>query len=198
MIAGVVLAGGGSTRFGSPKQLAQLDGRPLLEHALGAVRSVPAIERIIVVLGAEAELISDAIDFEGCEVVVAEDWDEGISASLRAGVAALPDADAVVVTLADQPLITPQVIAAVLEHADRRAPAARATFGGAPGHPVLIKRELFADVMQLRGDSGARELLELSGVATIECGNLASADDVDTTQDLQRIGGQATNLEVHG
>ena len=63
---------------------------------------------------------------------------------------------------------------------------------------MLIKRELFADVMQLRGDSGARDLLELRGVATIECGHLASGHDVDTAQDLQRIGGKPANLEVRG
>jgi CTP:molybdopterin cytidylyltransferase MocA len=193
-----VLAGGGSTRFGSPKQLAQLDGRPLLEHALGAVRSVPAIEKIVVVLGAEAERISGAIDFDRCEVVVADDWHEGISASLRAGVAAAATADAVLVTLADQPLITPQVIAAVLDRAEAPEPAARATFDGAPGHPVLIKRELFAEIGELRGDDGARDLLDRRGVATIECGHLASGHDIDTPQDLNRIGGQATNLEVRG
>ena len=198
MIAGVVLAGGGSMRFGSPKQLAELSGRPLIEHALAAIRAVPAIERIVVVLGAESERIRATIDLEGCEVVVAADWSEGISASLRAGVAALPDADAVIVTLADQPLITPQVIAAVLDRAEAPPPAARATFGGAPGHPVLIKRELFAEVMELSGDSGARDLLELRGVATVECGHLASAHDVDTPRDLQRIGGKPTNLEVSG
>ncbi|MGH2985790.1 MAG: nucleotidyltransferase family protein [Solirubrobacterales bacterium] len=190
MIGGVVLAAGEGRRFGGPKQLAELGGRPLVEHALAAMFAVPAIERIVVVLGAQAGRIRDHADLGGVEVVVAGDWSEGISASLRAGVAVLAEAEAVVVLLADQPLITPQVIAAVLDRGDSRAPAARATFGGAPGHPVVIKRELFGDVARLEGDAGARDLLELAGVATVECGHLASAHDVDTREDLQAIGGE--------
>ena len=175
MIAGVVLAGGGSTRFGSPKQLAQLDGRPLLEHALGTIRAVPAIEKIVVVLGAEAERISAAIDFGGCRGrrrrrLAAREC----RPRFAPGSPPPPTADAVLVTLADQPLITPQVIAAVLDRAEAPRPAARATFDGAPGHPVLIKRELFAEIGELRGDDGARDLLDRRGVATIECGHLAS------------------------
>lgn len=190
MIGGIVLAAGEGRRFGGPKQLAELRGRPLVEHALAAMFAVPAIERIVVVLGAEAGLIRDQADLDGADVVVAEDWREGISASLRVGVAALADAEAVVVLLADQPLITPQVIAAVVDLADRRGPALRATYGGEPGHPVLIKRELFAQITVLRGDAGARDLLELAGAGTVECGHLASAHDVDTREDLETIGGE--------
>jgi molybdenum cofactor cytidylyltransferase len=196
VIAGIVLAAGGSSRFGSPKQLAELRGRPLLEHALDSIRGVPAVDPIVVVLGAEAERIRAAIDLDDLEVVVTADWPEGIAASLRAGVAAASGADAVVIVLGDQPLITPQVIAAVLDRFDTPQPAARATFGGAPGHPVLIKRSLFADVARLRGDAGARDLLEARGVATVECGHLASAHDVDTPRDLHRIGGKIDNVEV--
>lgn len=191
MIGGIVLAAGEGRRFGGPKQLAELRGRPLVEYALAAMFAVPAIERIVVVLGAGAGRIRDQADLEGADVVVAEDWSEGISASLRVGVAALADAEAVVVLLADQPLITPQVIAAVVDRSDSRAPAARATFGGTPGHPVVIKRALFSDVARLEGDSGARDLLELAGMVTVECGHLASAHDVDTREDLEAIGGKA-------
>jgi molybdenum cofactor cytidylyltransferase len=198
VIAGVVLAAGGSTRFGSPKQLAELRGRPLLEHVLDAVRAVPAIDPIFVVLGADAERIRERVDLEDVEIVVAADWREGMSASLRAGVAAARGAEAIVVVLGDQPLITPQVIAAVLDPVDRPRPATRATFDGAPGHPVLIKRSLFGELQTLRGDVGARELLEARGVGSIECGHLASAHDVDTPEDLAAIGGGPTRQQVSG
>ena len=196
MIAAVVLAAGGATRFGSPKQLAELRGRPLLEHALDAVRAVPALDPIIVVLGAESERIRARVELDDVRVAVATEWREGISASLRAGVAAAPEAEAVLVTLADQPLITPQVIAAVVDRAGGPRPAARATYGGSPGHPVLIKRILFGEVERLRGDAGARDLLQAHGVAEVECGHLASAHDVDTPEDLTAIGGDPTRLEV--
>lgn len=189
MIAGIVLGAGGSERFGSPKQLAQLRGRPLIRHALDAMASVTALSPLIVVLGAEADRVRSQVNLEGFEVVIVSDWSEGVSASLRAGVAAADAAGAstAVITLADQPLITPQVIAAVLDRIDGPEPAVRATFDGAPGHPVLIKRELFREIEGLRGDEGARALLAERGVATVECGHLASAQDVDTPGDLTRI-----------
>ncbi len=189
MIAGVVLAAGEGSRFGGPKQLAELRGTALVDHAVETMLCVPAIERVVVVLGAEAELVREGARLEGADVVVAADWREGMAASLRAGVAACAEAEAVLITLADQPLITPQVIAAVLDLAGARLPAARATYGGAPGHPVLIKRELFAAVAELHGERGARDLLERAGARTLECGHLASAHDVDTRDDLEAIGG---------
>jgi CTP:molybdopterin cytidylyltransferase MocA len=187
VIGGVVLAAGGGRRFGAVKQLAELDGRPLLEHAVGAMLAVPAIERIVVVLGAAADEISSTVDLGAAEAVVCEGWEEGIAASLRTGVAALAEADALVITLGDQPLITPQVIAAIVEEADSPAPAGRATYGGRPGHPVLVKRELYAALAGLRGDAGAREVLARAGVRELECGRLCRPDDVDTPDDLRAI-----------
>jgi nicotine blue oxidoreductase len=188
MIAGVLLAAGGASRFGAPKQLAVLDGRPLIEHALAPLLATPGLGRVVVVLGAEAERIRAEADLGTAEVVVAEDWNEGISASLRAGVASLADASAALVLLADQPGITRAAIAAVLGRAGD-APAVRASYNGRPGHPVLIGRELFAEIATLRGDTGARHLLEASGVLTVACDGLASGKDIDTPEDLDAISG---------
>ena len=193
MIGGLILAAGSGSRFGGPKQLAELDGKPLLDHAVKAMSAVPAIERIVVVLGASADVIRTRAGLDGVDVVVADDWADGVSASLRAGIAALRSAEAVVVTLADQPLITPQVIAAVVDLGDSRLPAARATYGGNLGHPVLIKRELFDQIADLAGDAGARDLLELAGVAKVECGHLADPHDVDTPDDLAEIAALKTS-----
>lgn len=187
MIVGLVLAAGGGSRFGGLKQLAELEGRPLVEHAIEMLLAVPAVERIVVVLGAGAEEIRAGADLGGTEVVLAPDWDEGIAASLRAGIAALPDADAALVVLADQPLLAPQIVAAILDRVDGAAPAVRATYRGVPGHPVLIKRTLFAEVTRLRGDAGARDLLAAHGVVDVECGHLGANDDVDRPADLEAI-----------
>ena len=193
MIGGLILAAGSGSRFGGAKQLAELDGKPLLDHAVEAMSAVPAIERIVVVLGAGADAVRARANLDGVDVVVADDWADGVSASLRAGIAALRDAEAVVVTLADQPLITPQVISAVGDQGDSRPPAARATYGGNLGHPVLIKRELFDRIADLAGDTGARDLLELAGVAKVECGHLADPHDVDTPDDLAEIAALKTS-----
>ena len=184
MIGGLVLAAGEGRRFGGAKLAAELDGIPILEHAIRAMVSVPAIERIVVVLGSHAEEVGATVNLAEGETVICDRWREGISAALRTGVEALAAADAIVVTLGDQPFITPEAIAAIVAEIDAERPAARATYAGRPGHPVLIKRELFAAVRALRGDSGARDLLAGAGVRELECGHLCRPDDVDTHADL--------------
>ena len=190
MIGGVVLAAGGASRFGSPKQLAELDGVPLLQHAIDAMLAVPGIEPVVVVLGAEAERVGAAVDFGDARSVVCEAWAEGMAASLRCGVEAVGDCDWVILTLGDQPRVTPQVIAAVMDCADS-APtgtaAVRATYGGAPGHPVALGRAILPHVAALRGDVGARELLGHATVRTFEAGRLCDPTDVDTPQELEAL-----------
>ncbi len=183
----MVLAAGGSRRFGSPKQLAELHGRPLLEHAVAAMSAVAALERVVVVLGAQAEQVRERVDMLDAQALECVQWQEGMAASLRCGVAALQECDAVLVTLGDQPLITPQVIAGVLDHAGDGYAAVRATYGGVPGHPVLLARELYPSLLALRGDSGARDLLAAARVREWECGHLARADDIDTVEDLEVV-----------
>jgi molybdenum cofactor cytidylyltransferase len=180
-VAGLVLAAGASRRFGAPKQLARLDGRPLLEHALAAMAAVPGLTRVAVTLGAHAERILAAIDLHGAEPVRVPDWDEGQAASLRAGVAALaPHADAIVVTLGDQPRMAPAAIARVAV-----VPGiARAAYAGVPGHPVLLPRALFAAIAELRGDAGARELL--AGARLVDCGDVSPLG-VDTPAQLDGL-----------
>jgi molybdenum cofactor cytidylyltransferase len=190
LIGGVVLAAGGASRFGSPKQLAELDGMPLLQHAVDAMLAVPAIERVVVVLGAEAERVRAALDFDGASVVVCDDWDSGMAASLRCGVEAVGDCDWVVVTLGDQPRVTPQVIAAVMDQADSAASgteAVRAMYDGVPGHPVALGRAILPEVAQLSGDVGARELLGSARVRTFEASRLCDPADVDTPDDLEAL-----------
>jgi len=191
VIAGVVLAAGSGSRFGSSaKQLAELDGIPLLEHALRAVEAVPAIERIVVVLGARADEIRARVDFGSAEVVVCEDWDSGQAASLRCAIAAIAgDADAAVLTLGDMPRVTPQVIARFADLAAEHGAhtRARGVFDGAPGHPVALGRAYFGDLMALEGDVGARDVLKRIGAYPVEVGHLCSGVDVDTPETLDGL-----------
>jgi molybdenum cofactor cytidylyltransferase len=178
----LVLAAGEGRRFGGTKQLAELDGRPLLEHALAAVT---AVSPRVVVLGHAADEIRAGVDLHGAEPVLCEDWHEGQSASLRRGLAALADADAVLVVLGDQPGITASAIDAVLaEGGDEDA--VRATYDGVPGHPVLLRRALLDRAGELRGDSGFRDLLRGARVREVEVGHLADPADIDTREELAR------------
>lgn len=190
VIGGLILAAGGSRRFGSPKQLADLGGEPLLQHAIDALLGVPAIDAIRVVLGAHAGEIARAVELGDAEPVVCADWEEGMAASLRCGVRELEGCDWVVVTLGDQPLITSQVIAAIvdrIEGARSGTAAIRALYDGEPGHPVALGRALLDRVLDLRGDVGARDLLDDAVVRTIEVGHLCDPADVDTPEELEAL-----------
>lgn len=183
-----MLAAGAGRRYGGRKQLAQLDGRPLLEHVLAAVAGVPALAPVLVVLGAEAETVRAGVDFHGARPVVCAEWAEGQAASLRCGVAALGEVDAAVVLLGDQPRITAQVIAGVLDYrAPRRYAAVRASYAGVPGHPVLLERALLARVPELHGDVGARDLVTSAPARLWEAGHLADSRDVDTPEALAAL-----------
>jgi molybdenum cofactor cytidylyltransferase len=186
-IAGLVLAAGAGRRFGAPKQLAALDGRPLLEHALAAVAAVPGLDRVVVALGAQAEQILARVRLHGAEPILVHDWADGQSASLRAGVAALGSrADAILVTLGDQPRLAPAAIARVLGAWDGTERPVRAVYAGRPGHPVLLPRALYPAVERLRGDAGARDLLDAARAREVECG-AETVLDVDTPAQLAAL-----------
>ena len=184
--AGLILAAGAGRRFGGTKQLADLRGRPLLEYAIEAMLAVPALDPVLVVLGHAADEIVARVDFGEAEVVVCEEWERGQAASLRHGIAGLSEADAAVITLGDQPFITPQVIAGALDQLGR-CDAVRATYDGQPGHPVVLGRSVMDAVTELEGDVGARDLLARFRVRDWEAGHLCSAADIDTREELSRL-----------
>jgi molybdenum cofactor cytidylyltransferase len=186
MIGGIVLAAGAGTRFGGGKQLALLDGRPLLEHAVRAITSAP-VGRVIVVLGAEAEHVLAGVDLHGAEPLVCARWGEGQSASLAYGLAELSACEAVVVTLGDQPRISPDAFRRVIAARGGGAAAVRATYGSAPGHPVLLERELFDRLRDVSGDHGARNLLMSVHTRDVPCDDLGNGTDVDTPAELDAL-----------
>ena len=187
MIAGLVLAAGASHRFGAPKQLAQLDGRPLLEHVLRAMAAAD-LDRLVVVLGSQADEVLARVDLHGAEPVLCGRWAEGQSASLACGLAHLaPESPAaVVVALGDQPLLSPEAVRRVVAALDGGS-AARATYDGRPGHPVVIEASLLPELRDVTGDVGARALLQRAGVREVTCDDLGGGADVDTPGELARL-----------
>jgi CTP:molybdopterin cytidylyltransferase MocA len=193
-IAGIVLAAGEGRRFGGGKQLAPLDGRPLLEHALSAAAQ-SGLEPRFVVLGSGAEAILAGVDLHGHEAILCSNWSEGMSASLRTGVAAARSAGAgaILVTLGDQPRVGANAIARVLEARggpDGDSRAVRASYDGVPGHPALLEASLFDVLLELRGDEGARAVFKSASTHTVPCADIAVPTDVDVIDDLAALSGK--------
>lgn len=185
MIGGLVLAAGGGHRFGGREQRSDPDGKPRLEHALAAVAESP-VDQTVVVLGAAAEEIVGEVDLHGARPVICERGEEGLSASLACGLAALEGADAVVVCLSDQPHVSAEVIRRVMDARDG-APATRATYHGEPAHPVVLEAELLEPLRDVTGDRGARSLLRRVGARGVSCDDLGGGEDVNTADELRTL-----------
>ena len=190
---GLVLAAGAGRRMGGPKALVRLSagGPTLVETAVSRVLE-SGCDRVVVVVGAAGEQAAALVAGTGAEVVSADDWDEGMGASLRAGLAHLEqgDDDLALVTLVDLPDVSAEVIGRVLAAAsgEGRAALARAAYDGVPGHPVAIGRDHWAAVITTaQGDRGARDHLRATPHHLVECGDLANGRDLDTTGDLDDL-----------
>jgi molybdenum cofactor cytidylyltransferase len=159
MIAGLLLAAGRSTRFGADKLTAQIDGSAVIALS---VRAIAALDDVIVVTGPEHETLANALDKLAARLVVNAEFASGMASSIRVGVDALSiETDAVVIALGDQPFVSQSVTDALVERwkaggADVVAPE----YTDGRGHPVLFGRTCFAALRALRGDAGARSLIE--------------------------------------
>lgn len=171
-LSGIVLAAGAGRRYGQPKALVD----DWLERAVDALADGGCTE-VVVVLGAAAD---QATRPRRARVVVATDWAEGRSASLRAGLAdAAPTATAAVVSLVDLPDVGAAVTRRLLATPCTRTTLRRATYDGRPGHPVVLGRAHWPALSRLTGDAGAAGYLDLHVVDHVECGDLATGRDHD-------------------
>jgi molybdenum cofactor cytidylyltransferase/nicotine blue oxidoreductase len=168
--------------MGMPKALVRDDGgEPWLVRGVRALTD-GGCAQVTVVLGASAEEALPLLDGTGATAVVAADWADGMSASLRAGLRAATgtDADAVVVTLVDLPDVGADVVRRLLTPLPGPATLRRASYDGRPGHPVVIGRDHWAPVAdEASGDRGARAYLDSHDAEPVECGDLATGRDVD-------------------
>ncbi len=190
--SGVILAAGTSSRFAGasePKQLLELDGRPLLrrvaEAALGS-----RLAEVVAVLGHAADRVAGALS--GLEVRTVEnpDYRRGQSTSVRAGLASVaPAARAVLFLPADQPLVSSRLIDRLIETWEAGAGIAVPVCAGERGAPVLFDRAFFAELAALEGDAGGRRLLPRhpDEIVEVEVEDPAELADVDTVDDLRRL-----------
>lgn len=184
----IILAAGGSRRFGAHKLLADLAGASVLRRSADAICALELCETIVVA-GAEVEAVRAALAGLPCRVVQASNWAEGMSASIRVGVEALQhEWEGLFLFLGDMPLVPGGLCAELARLAKNAGYAARPLCGDAPGHPVAFVKTAAADLMALTGDEGAGALLRGAGP---RIGYLPTSDegtilDVDTPADLVR------------
>ena len=190
MISGIVLAGGTSSRLGQPKQLLDLDGRPLLQHAVDAAATA-GLDELIIVLGHRAEDVAAAVTLPaGARSVVNPDYATGQASSMRSGLAATsPTSEAAVILLGDQPDMRPaDIVAVVNAYRTGSGPVVQGSYRGTPGHPVLFARETWPELMAVEGDKGARDVLKAhpDWVVRVEL-DAEIPDDLDTMEDYERM-----------
>lgn len=188
----VILAAGGSTKLGSPKQLVQFQGKTVFRRSVESALACDP-DSLIVVLGSRAEEIS--IEAEGLpvEIVINNEWEVGISSSIKAGLARLielrPDIDAVIIMLSDQPFVDAKTIRSLFDtYLTSGKPIVASEYDGVVGVPALFDRVMFDGLMKLEGDAGARVIIRQSAsenIATIPAPE--AAFDIDTPQDRDRL-----------
>jgi molybdenum cofactor cytidylyltransferase len=172
MTAAIVLAAGAGRRFGGPKQLHPIDGRPMLEHVLAAVERA-GVEPRLVVLGARADMIARELPLHGAVAVIAGDWEQGQAATLHAALRELPDdVTEAIVVLGDGPHLDPAAVRRVLESGEGLRAA---DYGSGRSHPIVIPRELWS-ALPRSGETPGRALRP----RLVDCSDLRPPGDVDT------------------
>ena len=191
-VAGVLLAAGEGSRFGRPKALVELDGQTLAERGVTLLRAGGTDPVLIVTGAAQVELRPE----HQARTVYNGEWRTGMGSSLRAALRALteleagPEIGAVVVALADQPLVGAEAVGRLIAAYQAGADVAVAAYGGKPRNPVLLAREHWPEVIATAtGDQGARAFLRARPelVTLVECGDTGRPDDIDTPADLEHI-----------
>jgi len=199
-VAGVVLAAGGSSRLGRPKQLLDLGGEPVLRVTIrNALAS--KLRPVVVVLGYEWERVAASIGDLGHETVVNADYGEGQSTSVWAGLGALPpECDAVVFLLGDQPEVgAPIIDRVVAAYLATGAPIVQATYGGVPANPVLFDRSLFTELQSVTGDEGGRGVVRrhAADAHRVSVSDGRPPADIDTEADYRALVARWRKLRDH-
>lgn len=191
MISAIVLAAGQSRRMGQPKQLLEWQGSTLLQHVLrNVIRSIA--DETILVLGYEAERIGKTLSGLPVRIVVNPDYPSGMASSLQRGLLAMePISEAFMFVLADQPGVGPDIINAVIRtfrQTGLKRRIVRPVYRGRPGHPILMSADYRQDLLQLKGDVGARQILSdhPEDITEIEVDRDAVLVDMDTPEDYRK------------
>jgi len=185
----LILAAGASSRFGSPKALTRIEGRPLIQHIVARALAVGG-QAVTVVVGAHAREIVPALGSAPVGLVVNREWESGMASSIRAGVEQLPGScAALLIMLLDQPLVGVDALRRLVAvWSARPKEIVAAQYQGHCGVPAIFPRWAFSELRQLRGDAGARLLLHRHADRVVAVPMPEAAIDIDTPEDLLNVG----------
>ncbi len=190
IISGILLAAGESRRMGRPKLLLQWGETTILEHVVDTYLQ-SRLHELVVVVGAEKEWINKSLEGRPVKITENPDRAKGMSTSIRCGIEAASNAvDAYLVALADQPLITPEVINLIIETFSAKRPLiAAAAHKGRRGHPVIFGKALRQELLGLQGDQGGRDIIGKYSRRTeyVEVGSDAVLSDMDTPEEYEEM-----------
>jgi molybdenum cofactor cytidylyltransferase len=191
---GLILAAGASRRMGQPKQLLEVGGRPLLELVVAAA-CASHLDDVVVVLGAHAEEITAGVDLSRARVVINPDHEQGMSTSLRAGIASLgAEVSRALILLGDQPDVSAELLDRLLDLQEGSGlPAAALSFGGLLHPPMVLARGWWAGLEALEGDVGLRAVVRAHPelVAALPAEQPGGHPvDIDTPEDFERLGSE--------
>ena len=186
-VTGLVLAAGGSSRLGQPKQLLPYGDATLLDHVLDTARGCD-FDQLLCVIGGAAGEIRSSVGFGGVEVVDNPEFGEGCSSSIAAALGAVDErAEALVLMLGDQPGVTAETVAALLAGRGE-APVAVCGYSDGRGHPLAFSRRLFPELASLHGDKAVWKLLDLhADEAAVVAVDGPIPRDIDTWDDYAQI-----------
>ncbi|MBN2046221.1 MAG: nucleotidyltransferase family protein [Anaerolineaceae bacterium] len=183
--AGIILAAGKSSRFGSSKIMLEWDGEALI-HRLARISIEAELSPVLVVLGANVDAPIQALSDLPARIIINDEWERGMSSSLSTGIRGLTEeVDGALMILGDQPYLTVEFIHAIVDAAEAGVDAVIPRFEGKPGHPVFWRSETFPKLAGLTGDVGARVLFDTMNVVNMDWDNEKILLDIDTPEDLE-------------
>jgi molybdenum cofactor cytidylyltransferase len=184
-VCGLVLAAGGSRRLGRPKQLLAYRHTTLLGHVLDVARAC-ALRQLVVAVGGHADEVRASVDLRGTDVVVNDDFGEGCSSSIAAGLMALdPSCDVLVLMLGDQPGVTPATVRSLLAGRGD-ADLAICRYDDGRGHPIAFARSTFGELASLHGDKGVWKMVDRGPATEVRIKGPIPLD-VDTREDYEAV-----------
>lgn len=187
-VAAIILAAGGSSRFGRSKQLADFGGISLVQRAVNAATE-GGCRPIIVVTGSDSTQVAAALGKSDVRIVENCDWAEGIGSSIRTGVGHLietePQTSAVALMVCDQPFVTGKIVSGLIDQWRATGkPIVASSYSNTLGVPALFHHSIFDELLRLRGDTGAKPIILKDSGRVAEIPFPEGEHDIDTEQNL--------------